>query len=136
MLEDKQYIPLIDVERRIAEIEDQLAKLPIELEMLKHLRSGAVLLDVPPRNSPTGADTPIAAGPGTRTTDVIIEYLRKHPRTEPPAVARALEGKIQSKARNKRRMLLSTIYNMTRKGRLETDEQGRLTVARNGTERR
>ena len=128
---NNQYIPLAEVDQRIAEIEEALAKLPIELEMLKQLRSGAVLLDLPRREVRASADSSPKTKIPARTTDAIIQYLRMNPRVTPPVVAGALENRIRSKAGNKRRTLLSTIYNMTRAGRLESDERGRLTVARN-----
>ncbi|UCE58173.1 MAG: hypothetical protein JSU63_12080 [Phycisphaerales bacterium] len=139
--EGDQYIPLVEVEQRISEIEDQLVKLPIELEMLERLRAGAVLLDIPERKNHGQRDQSSAAGtksvtlgPCATTTEKIILYLRVNPRSTPPEVAEAIEDEVESKAKNKRRMLLSSMYNMTRAGRLNADDQGRLTVARNGKE--
>ena len=104
---DTEYIRASDIDQRITEIEDQLTRLPIELQILRNLRSSAI--EIPgvngsrPKNrlssplGPSKAVLHLLATEGPKKTNYIIA---------------ALKDRVESSATDIKRSLYSTISNL------------------------
>lgn len=129
-MDDDRYVPLAEIEARIADIEEQLQRLPIEREMLCELRRRAVVLE----RTETHEDNNAAAGEVKRAEHqigakvAILNYLNRYPGSLPAEVASAVEERVRSNAQDKRRMLFSMMYNMVTSGALRRDAGGALSV--------
>ena len=125
----RQYIPVADVDGRIAKIEALLARLPVELEALKKLRAGAVLIDAPEsRTEFLDKGIMVANNGALGPKAAVVNYLRRNPRTTSLDVVRMLERHVKTTAKNRKRLLKSTIYNLVANGTLDQDSAGHLTV--------
>ncbi len=130
---ESQYIPVDEVDRRIAEIERLLRELPVELAALKRIRAGAVLFGTASsRTEFSERGIAVVNGGKLGPTDAVISYLSRNPRTTAKDLVGLLADSIDTKAKDKKRCLKSTIYNLIYKERLEQDENGQLTVLSNG----
>ena len=128
-----EVIPIADVDQRIAEIEEILQRLPIELSVLKRLRGGAVLVDTPRARTEMGEKSVMVANGGRLgPRDAVIAYLRRNPRVLASEVVTVLRGHIRTTSKDPKRLIKSTIYNLVQNGMLEQDRQGHLTVSANG----
>ncbi len=108
MAKNGQFVPVGEIDRRIREIEEQLARLPVELEVLRRLRTEAIdvagLAEPPP-----GESTMRRVGP----SQAILRHLAK---TRTPIrtaeLIAAVEAVVDSSAADIRRSLYSTISNL------------------------
>ena len=107
MAKNGQYVPIGEIDRRINEIEEHLARLPVELEILRRLRTEAI--DVEALAKPQVGEAMRRLGP----SQAILRHLAK---TRTPIrtaeLIAAVEGVVDSSAADIRRSLYSTISNL------------------------
>lgn len=105
MSSNSEYIPAHEIDRRLAEIEELLKRLPIELEMLKRLRGRAIFLGA----DQSGSTAPVRKlGP----KKAVLRLLRQDGPATATEIVDHLEAKVESGASDIRRTLFSTITNL------------------------
>ena len=133
MSNGNQYIPIGDLDKRIAEIEELMRTLPIELAALERLRGGAVLVESPRDRTEIGEQSVMVMNRGALgPKDAVVAYLRRNPRRKQREVVSMLEILVKTEAVDRKRLLTSTIYNLVKNGSLQEDDDGLLTVSANG----
>lgn len=116
MVENSNYVPVAQIDKRIAEIREQLARLPIELEALERIRADAVSLS----GSATSEYRELSRGaarPGAKCA--VLRLLQKEKLSTKEVISR-LEGQVLSAASDVRKVLYSTVFNLKRDGLIET----------------
>lgn len=122
-----QYIPVSEIDRRIAIIEEQLKKLPLELEVLRRLRSQAI--EIPKDGDHSGFPLE-KLGP----KQAILRFLAEQ--SEPvglSTVVREVEPVVDSAATDIKRTLYSTLNNLKSTG-LVSVIAGRASITTDGRE--
>ena len=102
----EQYIPLSEIDRKIAALEEQLAKLPLELEILRRLRTHAMPL---PNDGHVEAPFTGKLGP----KQAVLRFLAAQ--DDPIKVSelvRRVEPTVESAASDVKRTLYSTVNNL------------------------
>lgn len=129
----ESYIPVSDINSRIAEVRDTIQRLSIELEALERIRRSAA-----PRRSGGKDQNKPGRRPARRLgpKDAILALLATSPALRARHIVDRLENQVRSDSENVRRTISSTIYNLRHAGVLEMDEQGRLSLAKSQIEGR
>jgi len=112
-----------DLDRLIAEAEEQLTRLRARLDALREARA----LHTEQRTEPSeprlvGTERPGQPRPG----DAIASYLRASPGATLDEVVAGLKGNIRTKASDEERLIRNTIWNMLKQQRIRKDENGGL----------
>jgi|GEM_PF-2868750 len=130
-------IPLAEISRRIAEIDEKLAcvdRLKVERDVL------AGLLVAAGESTPNGSDpltyetdggivvTDRRPGP----TESIIALLKARPGLRPSEIAEALHHRIASAARDRRNVLRTTAAKLVNDGVLRRDDDNRMFIVEGG----
>lgn len=128
MGQNGRFVAVEEIDQRIAEIEEQLVKLPIQLELLRRLRAEAVDIGTV---AVVNGDEPTSSarfGP----TQAILRHLAKAGRPLRMAqIIDSVEDSVESSASNIRRSLYSTVNNLKTRG-LVTVEDGVVELTEDG----
>lgn len=118
---NEHYVPVGEIDRQIATIEEQLQRLPLELDVLRRIRSQAIELPLNSRHAERGLEK---LGP----KQAVLRYLAAH--RDPKKillVITAVEPHVDSVSVDVKRTLYSTISNLKKNG-LVSAAEGRVAI--------
>jgi hypothetical protein len=115
MADNNSYVPVANIDERIAEIEQQLANLPIELDALLRIKTNAVSLSTAPGlagQEPRGEVARL--GP----KQAVLDLLQKE-KLPANAIILRLRDRVASAANDVRRSISATIFTIKKAGLIE-----------------
>ena len=124
----RRTIPTDTVERQIAEIDQELARLQAKREALTSLlhqpdESGGAS---PKAKSPAQQTGTENGRSGPRTTDLIFSVVKEHPGLKVQEVAERVADQVVTRSDNPRRSAYNTALNLVRRQQLQKGEDGGL----------
>lgn len=118
-------IPLETIEARISAIDQEKAEhqcivqeLEYERRMLVRIRGDAVEFGGESAQDPQRR--------GRNTSELIRQFVANNPGASAAAVADRLVGEIETKSPERRRVVMNTLFNLVKRGKLRKDDDGRL----------
>ncbi|MCK4658606.1 MAG: hypothetical protein KAV82_03705 [Phycisphaerae bacterium] len=110
------------IKAQIKKIDDEIARLKQKRELLQEMWEEAPAPE-------TRDQVEAQHGPKEAILHLVCEHPRKF--TEPTIIAQ-LRGQVRTKAKDVRKTLSSTLYNMRKKGLIERDEEGQHALTHAG----